>query len=471
MTPDLTTNPLLDFTGLPCFGSIRTAHIRPAINRLIEECQRALKTVCDQAGDPTWDTFITPLEDANERLGRAWGQVSHLNSVVNTPELRDAYNAVLPLVAQYWALLGQNEILFNGYKALHASTTFTQLSPSRQRIVTQELRDFRLGGAELPAEDKARFLELQETLAATGARFEQNLLDATNAFTYDTSDPEELAGLPPEVLALAAETAAQAGKGGWRLTLHAPCYLPVMQYAQRRSLREHFYRCYATRAAEFGPAEWNNGPLIQTLLQLRAEAAHLLGFEHFGHLSVEPKMADSPQAVMVFLRDLAQRAKPFAQKDWENLTQFAHEKLHLTDLQPWDIAFVSEKLRTEKYDYSEQEVKAYFPEDIVLTGLFKLIERLYGLQVKPAETEVWHESVRFYGLHQTDGALVGQFYLDLHARNGKRGGAWMDDAITRRRTGDSLQLPVTYLTCNFSAPAGGKPATFTHDEVITLFHE
>ncbi len=465
------SNPLLDFSGLPHFDAIRPEHIEPAIRSLILDCEATLSRLTHQTESPTWDNFITPLEDINELLARAWGQVSHLNAVVNTPELRAAYNAVLPHIAQYWARLGQDEALLNGYRTLKNAPEFEKLPASRQRIITQALRDFRLGGAELPPAEKARFLEIQETLAATGARFEQNLLDATNSFTYDTQDPDELVGLPPEVLTMAAETASQAGLPGWRLTLHAPCYLPVMKYAERRSLREHFYRCYTTRASEFGPEPWNNGPLIQTLLALRAEEAHLLGFDHFAQLSVEPKMAESPEAVLTFLRDLAQRAKPFAEQDWKTLTAFAHERLGLDAVQPWDLAYVSEKLRTAQYDYSEQEVKAYFPEDSVLNGLFQVIQKLYGLTAHPAQAEVWHETVRFYELKSPTGTLIGQFYLDLYARNGKRGGAWMDDAITRRRKGDTLQIPVTYLTCNFSAPSGGKPATFTHDEVITLFHE
>ncbi len=465
------TNPLLDFSGLPHFDRIRPEHVEPAITSLIHEAETTLESIRKEAEAPDWDRFIAPLEDSNERLSRAWGQVTHLHAVVNTPELRAVYNAMLPRVAQYWARLGQDMTLFEGYRQLHASLAFAHYPPQRQRIITQALRDFRLSGAELPEAQKTRFLEIQETLAATGARFEQNLLDATLAFTYDTTDVAELDGLPPDVITLAAELAHQAGRSGWRLTLHAPCYLPIMQYATRRSLREHFYRCYTTRASEFGPPQWNNGPLIEQLLTLRSEEAHLLDFDHFGALSVESKMADSPAEVMRFLRDLAHRTQPYAQRDWETLTLFAREELGFQDLQPWDIAYVSEKLRTARYDYSEQQVRDYFPEDAVLSGLFRVIERLYGLRAIPATTSVWHETVRFFDLRDHDDRLIGQFYLDLYARDGKRGGAWMDDAITRRRKANNIQTPVTYLTCNFSAPSGGKPATFTHDEVITLFHE
>ncbi len=467
----LNDNPLLDFSGLPHFDRIQPEHIESALDLLIQESESALDLVKQQIENPTWSSFITPLENANERLSRAWGQVAHLNAVVNTPPLRAAYNAMLPRIAQYWARLGQDQELYTGYRTLHDNPEFSSFPDARQRIITRALRDFRLGGVELPDNQKARFLEIQETLAALTARFEQNLLDATLAFSYDTQDVQELDGLPPDVIAQAAETARQANHTGWRLTLHAPCYIPVMQYATKRGLREHFYRCYTTRASEYGPPQWNNGPLIKELLALRAEEAHLLGFDHFAELSIEPKMADSPIQVMQFLRNLAQRAKPFAQQDWQTLTEFALNTLHLPNLQPWDLAFVSEKLRTARYDYSEQQVREYFPEDAVLSGLFQVIEHLYGLHVRPATAPIWHETVRFYELRNAQQQLIGQFYLDLYARSGKRGGAWMDDAIGRRRLGDSIQIPVAYLSCNFSAPSGNRPATFTHDEVITLFHE
>ncbi|MBU6505031.1 MAG: M3 family metallopeptidase [Betaproteobacteria bacterium] len=464
-------NPLLDFSGLPRFADIRPEHVGPAVDALIEENSRTLEAVMAQAETPSWARFVAPLEDANERLSRAWGQVAHLNAVVNTPALRDAYNANLPKITQYWAGLAQNERLHSGYKTLRASAEFSALSAARQRIVENELRDFRLGGAELPPEQKSRFLEIQEAMAAIGARFEQNLLDATNGFGHRVQDPAELAGLPEEVMEAAREAAAKDGHPGWKLTLHAPCYLPVMQYAESRALRELMYRAYATRASEFGPAEWDNTTLIRELLALRSEEAALLGFGNFAELSLEPKMADSPEAVLRFLRDLATRAKPYAERDRDALVAFAREELGLPHLAPWDVAFVSEKLRVQRYAFSDLEVKQYFPEERVLEGLFDVIRRLYGLSVQPAQAPTWHKDARFYELRDSHNTAVGQFYLDLYARSGKRGGAWMDDAITRRRVGERIQPPVAYLTCNFSAPVGGKPATFTHDEVITLFHE
>ncbi len=464
-------NPLLDFSGLPRFAEIQPIHVGPAVDALITENTALLSHILIQTAAPTWEHFVAPLEDANERLSRAWGQVAHLNAVVNTPELRDAYNANLPKITQYWATLAQNEALFAGYKALRASSEFDTLSPARQKIIENELRDFRLGGAELSPADKARFLEIQESLAATGAQFEQNLLDTTNAFGHFVEDSASLRGLPEDVLQTAREAAQQEHHTGWKLTLHAPCYGPIMQYAESSTLRQHFYYSYATRASEFGKPEWDNTPLIRTLLQLRTEEARLLGFKSFADLSLEPKMAESPQAVLDFLRDLATRAKPYAERDWAELRAFARQELGMEKPEPWDVAFVSEKLRIKRYAFSDLEVKQYFPEDQVLQGLFRVIQKLYGLTVQRAEAPTWHDNAHFYDLRDCTGALVGQFYLDLYARNGKRGGAWMDDAITRRRRGKAIQTPVAYLTCNFSAPVGGKTATFTHDEVITLFHE
>ncbi|MDE2259743.1 MAG: M3 family metallopeptidase [Betaproteobacteria bacterium] len=464
-------NPLLDFSGLPRFTEIQPIHVGPAVDVLITENTALLSRILMQTAAPTWEHFVAPLEDANERLSRAWGQVAHLNAVVNTPELRDAYNANLPKITQYWAALAQNEALFAGYKALRASSEFDTLSPARQKIIENELRDFRLGGAELSPADKARFLEIQESLAATGAQFEQNLLDTTNAFGHFVEDSASLRGLPEDVLQTAHEAAQQEHRAGWKLTLHAPCYGPIMQYAESRTLRQHFYYSYATRASEFGKPEWDNTPLIRTLLQLRAEEAGLLGFKSFADLSLEPKMAESPQAVLDFLKDLATRAKPYAERDWAELEDFAHQELGMEKLEPWDVAFVSEKLRIKRYAFSDLEVKQYFPEDQVLQGLFRVIQQLYGLTAQRAGAPTWHVNAHFYDLRDRTGTLVGQFYLDLYARNGKRGGAWMDDAVARRRRGKVIQTPVAYLTCNFSAPVGGKTATFTHDEVITLFHE
>jgi oligopeptidase A len=461
-------NPLLDFTGLPRFAELRPAHVAPAIDQLLAEARAAVERAL--AAPVKWESFVEPLEDANERLGRAWGQVAHLHAVLDSPELRDAYNANLPKVTKYWTELGQNEKLFDKYKQLAASSGFPALSAPRKKIVENALRDFRLGGAELPAEKKARYAAIQEALASTAAKFSENVLDATNAFSI-VVDGDRTRGIPEDVLHAAREAAQKEAKQGWKFTLHAPSYLPVMQYGEDRALRETLYRESVTRASEFGKPEWDNTPLIARIVELRRELARLLGYQSYAEVSLVPKMAESPEQVLSFLDDLARRARPFAEKDVAELRAFAREKLGLDALEAWDVAYASEKLRLERYAFSDQEVKQYFPEDVVLAGLFRVAETLYGIAIRPSQAPVWHEDVRFFEVRDRAGALVGQFYLDLYARDTKRGGAWMDDAISRRRKGGQVQTPVAYLNCNFSRPIAGKPALFTHDEVLTLFHE
>ena len=507
-------NPLLDFSGLPRFAEIKPEHVAPAIEQLLAENRALIARLLSSDAQPSWPDFIVPMEDANERLSRAWGPVGHLNAVMNSPELREAYNATLPKITQYYAELGQNLALFKKFKALRNSPEFDGLSAARKKIIENELRDFRLGGAELPDDQKARYLEIQERLAELSSRFSDNLLDATNDYTLVIENRDELSGLPDDVLQTAQESAQEAQnanpiskvkqggderttqaaqqarpgvseeanavspmKSGWLFTLKAPSYMPVMQYADHRALREQMYRAYGTRASEFGKSDWDNTALMDEIVKLRAEESRLLGFANFGELSLASKMAESPQQVVEFMRELAKRARPFAEKDLAELREFARAELGLKELQSWDVGYASEKLREKRYAFSEQEVKQYFPEDAVLPGMFKLVETLYGLQIKASVAPVWHDDVRFFDIRDAKGQLVGQFYLDLYARNSKRGGAWMDDVITRRRLGPEtsqnrgIQTPVAYLNCNFSAPVGGKPAVFTHDEVITLFHE
>ena len=463
-------NPLLDFTGLPRFEEIKPEHVEPAIDQLLAENRALIARLLDDTAQPTWDGFVLPMEDANERLSRAWGPVGHLNAVMNSPELREVYNATLPKITQYYAELGQNQMLFDKFKALHNSPEFEGLSAARKKIIENELRDFRLGGAELPDAQKARFLQIQERLAELSSRFSDNLLDATNGYSLLIENRAELDGLPDDVLQAAQEAAQAADKSGWLFTLKAPSYMPVMQYAESRSLREKMYRAYGTRASEFGKPEWDNTGVMDEIIKLRGEEAQLLGFANYGELSLESKMASSPQQVIDFMRELAKRARPFAEKDLAELREFARSELGNSELQSWDVPYFSEKLREQRYAFSEQEVKQYFPEDVVLSGMFKLVETLYGLRIKPSSAPVWHDDVRFFDIRNQQDQLVGQFYLDLYARNSKRGGAWMDDVITRRRLASGIQTPVAYLNCNFSAPVGGKPAVFTHDEVITLFH-
>jgi oligopeptidase A len=464
-------NPLLDFSGLPRFADFKPEHVAPAVEQLLAENRGLITRLAAESAAPTWDNFVGPLEDANERLHRAWGQVGHLNAVMNSPQLREVYNANLPKITQYYTELGQHEGLYRKFKALHASTGFAALSAAQKKIVDNELRDFRLGGAELSADRKQRYTEIRDRLSTLGSRFSDNLLDATNAWSHTVTNAAELAGLPEDARE-AARAAAEADKqAGWKFTLHAPSYMPVLQYADNRALRERMYRAYVTRASEFGDAKLDNTPLIAEIVGLRREMAQLLGFRNFAEYSLEPKMADTPVQVLEFLRELAARAKPYAQRDLAELQEFARRELGMTALEAWDIAYASEKLRVARYAFSENEVKQYFPETTVLPGMFKLVETLYGLSIAPTEAPQWHPDVRFFSIRDRNGALVGQFYLDLYARPTKRGGAWMDDAITRRATARGTQAPVAYLNCNFSPPIGGKPALFTHDEVITLFHE
>ena len=464
-------NPLLDFKGLPRFAEIKPEHVAPAIEQLLAENRALIARLLSDSAPPTWQNFVAPMEDANERVSRAWGPVGHLNAVMNSPELREVYNATLPKITQYYAELGQNLALFVKFKALRNSKEFAGLSPARKKIIENELRDFRLGGAELPDAQKARYLEIQERLSELSSRFSDNLLDATNDYMLVVESKDELGGLPDDVLQAAQEAAQAASKPGWLFTLKAPSYGPLMQYADNRALREKMYRAYGTRASEFGKPEFDNTALMDEIVKLRGEEARLLGFANYGELSLASKMANSPQQVVEFMRELAQRARPFAEKDLAELREFARTELGISDLQSWDVGYASEKLREQRYAFSEQEVKQYFPENAVLPGMFKLVETLYGLQIKPASAPVWHDDVRFFDIRNQQNQLVGQFYLDLYARNSKRGGAWMDDVITRRRLEKGIQTPVAYLNCNFSPPVGGKPALFTHDEVITLFHE
>ena len=470
-------NPLLDFSGLPRFDRIEPAHVRPAIDALLAESRALVARLTTGAVPATWKDFIAPLNDGIERLSRAWGIVGHLHSVNDTPDWREAYNALLPEVSRFYAELGQNLALFAQYKALRDSADYASLSAAQRRIIDNALRDFRLSGAELPEAQKPRFQAIQEEQAALSAKFSENLLDATNAFAEYVSDESELAGLPNDVIQAAREAAEKEGKNGWKFTLHMPSYLPVMQYADSRRLRAALYRAYVTRASEFGPPALNNAPLMRRLLELRQEEARMLGYANFAEVSLTPKMAESVEQVLAFLRDLAAKARPFAEKDLAELREFAAKTLGLPALEAWDYAYATEKLRQARYDFSAQEVKPYFTEPTVLAGLFRAIETLYGVRITPDTAPVWNADVRFFRITNATGQRVGQFYLDLYARETKRGGAWMGEAIARRKLPDgSVQTPVAYLVCNFARPVGGKdgrplPATLTHDEVETLFHE
>ena len=464
-------NPLLDFTGLPRFNEIQPDDVTPAIDQLLADARAVVSRITADDAEATWDSVVEPLNEATDRLGRAWGSVSHMNAVVDTPALREQYNVNLPKLTEFWTELSQNEALYQKFKALAAAKDFAQWPEVRQKVVQNELRDFRLGGAELAPEQKLRFAKVRERESQVSTRFSENVLDATNAFALYVDDAKALAGVPEDALQMLAESARADGKTGYKISLQYPSYSAIVDYAHDRALRQQMYRAYSTKASEFGNPDWNNGPLMVELLKLRREHARLLGYESFAEVSLVAKMAESPAHVLDFLRDLARRAKPYAERDISELREFAAKHLAIDDLQPWDLSYASEKLREQRYSYSEQELKQYFTEPRVLAGLFKVIETLFAVAIRQENAPVWHPDVRFYRIENLRGQLVGQFYLDLYARDHKQGGAWQGDARSRRARRVALATPVSFLTCNFSRPAGGKPATLKHDEVLTLFHE
>ena len=464
------TNPLLDFSDLPLFDRILPEHVGPALDELLAKADAALEQVTAPEFPATWSGIARVLDVATENLGRAWGAVSHLNSVADTPELRGAYNAALPRVTEFWTRLGADERLYAKYKAIDVATLNTEQLQAHKNAI----RNFVLSGAELDGAAKERFARIQERQAELSQKFSENALDATDAFAYYASE-EDMAGVPQDVLQTARAQAEAEGKTGYRINLKMPSYLPVMQFARSSALREKLYKAYTTRASDQASAEFSqfdNSAVMREILALRLEESKLLGYQNFGEVSVVPKMAESPEEVVTFLRDLAQRARPYAEKDVADLRAFAAETLGLSDPQPWDYAYIGEKLKEARYAFSEQEVKQYFTAPKVLAGLFKIVETLFEVAIREDSAPVWKPGVAFYRIER-DGALLGQFYLDQPARTGKRGGAWMDDVRARWLRPDTgqLQTPVAHLVCNFADGAGGKPALLTHDDVTTLFHE
>ncbi|HEY1104050.1 MAG TPA: M3 family metallopeptidase [Burkholderiaceae bacterium] len=461
------TNPLLASSDLPLFDRILPEHVAPAITALLQESNAALEAVTQPDFPASWSAIAGVLDVATEKLGRAWGSISHLNAVADTPELRAAYTAALPVVTEFWTRLGADERLYAKYKAIDPAS----LNAEQTQAHTLAVRNFVLSGAELRGEAKARFAAIQERQAELAQQFSEHALDATDRYAYYAS-AEELHGVPSDVQQAAAGAARAEGKEGYKLTLKMPCYLPVMQFAHSSALRETLYRAYVTRASELGDPALDNTALVREILALRQEEARLLGYPDFGTLSLIPKMADSPAQVIGFLRDLAQRARPYAEKDLADMRAFAREHLQLTDPQAWDWPYIAEKLKEARYAFSDQEVKQYFTAPKVLGGLFKIIETLFEVSIREDKAPVWHPSVLFYRIERA-GSLVGQFYLDPTARTGKRGGAWMDDARARWLRPDTgrLQTPVAQLVCNFADGVDGKPALLTHDDVTTLFHE
>ena len=479
-----TKNPLIAFgRDIASYSEIKPEHIAPAISHLLKQAQAAVERATISSTPCTWQELVEPLEDATEALSRSWGVISHLNSVADSKELREAHGAMLPEVTAFFSSLGQNLALYEKFKALSLSATFARLSSAQQRVIQNSLRDFQLGGAELSEQDKPRFSQIQDEQALLSKAFSDHVLDATDGFVHVINNESELAGLPADAIAAAADTAKQKELTGWAFTLHFPSYYPVMQYSENRALRKLMYQAYITRASELAPQfangklDWDNTENMLAQLRLRDEEARMLGFPNYAALSLAPKMANSVTEVDQFLSDIAKKAKPFTQKDWDELQEFARISLKLEGgIEPWDIAFCSEKLKQARYAFSENELKQYFPLPKVLEGLFGVIQTLFAVKITPADLPTWHADVQSFCVRNHDGEILAYFYLDPYARSGKRGGAWMDDARGRRELPDgSTQLPVAYLVCNFAPPVSidGKlhQPTITHDDVITLFHE
>jgi len=471
-------NPLITFgRGIPAYAEVKPEHIDSAISYLLKAAEAAVDKATDVNTPCTWDALAEPLEDANESLGRSWSVISHLNSVADTPELRAAYGEMLPQVTAFFSSLSQNLALYEKFKVIQSSSEFSKLGMAQKKVIENALRDFRLGGAELTDAQKPRFAQIQDEQAILGKAFSDHVLDATDGFVHLITDEAELAGLPEDAIAAAADTAKQKNLEGWAFTLHFPSYYPVMQYSENRALRQLMYQAYVTRASELAPQftngklEWDNTENMLAQLQLRDEEARMLGFANYAALSIAPKMANTVSEVDQFLGDIAKKSKPFAQQDWDELQAFAN-----TELQPWDIPYYSEKLKQARYSFSENELKQYFPLPKVLEGLFGVIQTLFGVKIHQADLPTWHADVQSFSVSNEDGQIVAYFYLDPYARPGKRGGAWMDDARGRRElANDEIQIPVAYLVCNFAPPVKVdgqlRQPTITHDDVITLFHE
>ncbi len=469
-----TANPLLNFSDLPRFGKVRAAHVQPALDRVLKENRAQLEELFTEENHYTWETFVQPIEDMQERLSRMWSPVSHLNAVKNNEPLRKVYNEGLPLISEYVTELGQDERTYRVYKKIAAGSEFDQLHQAQKKIIENGLRDFRLSGAELGDTEKQRFKEIQQQLARLSSRFQENVLDATQAWELVLTDENDVAGLPETARSLAQQAAANDDKIGYKFTLDTPSYIAFMTYADNRHLRSQMYEAFVTRASDQGPhaGRWDNTEIITEILKLRLEGAKLLGFAHHAEYSLQRKMVASVDQVLNFLRDLAARAKPAAVQELDDLREFARERYGVERLEAWDVAYFSEKLRQHRFDFSQEDLRPYFPVDRVITGMFDVIERLYGLNVKRVnDVDAWHPDVRFYDIYDAEGELRGRFYMDLYARVNKRGGAWMDSCISRKRVGNTVQAPVAFITCNSAPPIGDRPALFSHEEVITLFHE
>lgn len=461
-----------DKSQLINFPKLDPNSFKPAVLTLIQRLKDTVKAVKSSDREPTWDTLVTPIEDASENLSYVWSVVEHLNSVADTPELRVTINELLPPISEVFSELGMDEELYAKYKALKAEKAFEKFSATRQRIINKELEGFVLAGAELDEPGKKKMADINREEAELSQKFSENLLDCTNEFAlYLPEDTDELKGVPEAELHLFAQQAAAEGAKGYKITLYMPNYLPIMQYAENRDLREKMYHAYVTRASDFSPAGKDNLPIINRLLELRVEDAHLLGYKNFAEVSLVRKMAESPEQVVSFLRELAAKAKPAAEKEMEELIDYGRNQLGIKDVQTWDLSFISEKLREANFSYSENEVKQYFTEPAVLKGMFGLVEKMFSIKIKEKKAPVWNDDVKFFAIEDKEGKKIAGFYMDLYARSGKRGGAWMNDQISRREVNGKIQKPIAYLVCNFAAPVGDNPSLLTLRDVETIFHE
>ena len=469
------TNPLLQHTPLPQFSKIKPAHIKPAVEQAINDCKNTIAEVLASNTEFTWANLVTPIDEVDDVLGKLWSPISHMNSVVNSDELRDAYESCLPLLSEYGTFVGQHAGLFAAYQQLSESDEFKQLDTAQQKVITNALRDFTLSGIALNDNDKKRYGEISTRLSELSSTFGNNILDATHAFSVNITDEAELTGLPESAKEAAKALAQSQEKSGWLFTLDIPSYLPVMTYCDNQALREKMYRAYVTRASEIGPngGEYDNSPIMSELLALRHELANLLGFNSFAEKSLATKMANNTHEVIGFLEDLGVKSKAQGEQDLTEIKAFAKQNFAKSDLQAWDLPYYSEKLKQERYAISDEELRPYFPESKVVAGLFEVVHRLFGLTISERQDiDTWHKDVKFFDVFDSNQQLRGSFYFDLYARAHKRGGAWMDDCVGRRELANGdIQYPVAYLTCNFNGPVGDKPALFTHDEVVTLFHE
>ncbi|MGI1670734.1 MAG: oligopeptidase A [Neptuniibacter sp.] len=468
------SSPLLEPQLLPTFSQIKVEQIESAIDQILTDNRKIVAKLVSEQVEPSWDSLVSPLEEMNDRLAKAWSPVSHMNAVVNSDELRDAYNACLPKLSQYWTEMGQNQGIYSAFKQLADSEEFAKLTESQQKVINNTLRDFRLSGIALNDADKQRYAELQQKLSELTTKFSENVLDASNDWNKLITDEAELTGLPPMALAAAKQLAEAKEKDGWLLTLDFPSYLPAITYADNRELRKEVYTAFSTRASDQGPGEgkWDNSEVMTQILDQRLELAKLLGFDNYAEYSLATKMAETPDQVIQFLNDLAEKSLPVAKRDYQQLCDFARDEYGVEELQAWDLAYYSEKLKQARYSISEEQIRPYFPLPKALQGLFAVTGKLFDIQIdEVTEFDRWHDDARLFEISR-EGQVIARFFFDLYAREKKRGGAWMDDCRVRRRLDDgALQLPVAYMVCNFNSPVGDDPALLTHNEVTTLFHE